>query len=368
MARPRPVHADGGRRATGALAQQLIDALPVHVALLDEHGVVVAVNSAWRRFGERSGASRPGFGPGASYLEVCEARSARRTEGPQVAHAIRTVLGGAGAPFQVDYPCDGPDGRRWFRARVAPVAGEGPVRVLVQHEDVTALRSREGVDVAAMRLTPAKAAEAERQRIARGLHDSTSQQLAAAMLDIDCAMRLLGASGSGACQVLNEAATLCSRSLAEVRSLSYELSPPLLRQLGLVAALRAQVAAFSLRSGIAVRLEAPAPRRLPANAELALFRVAEEALGNVQRHAGCRSATVRLVFGRGVARLEVQDRGRGIAATPGRPVVGGQGVEGMRERVGACGGRLQIFSPGRGTVVRAVVPIRRASDREHPAR
>ncbi|MCW2959219.1 MAG: hypothetical protein JWO90_239 [Solirubrobacterales bacterium] len=133
---PPPVPAD---------RQSTLDALPAQVALLDADGVVVAVNAAWRAFGERNGAN-PGNDVGARYLDVCTAATrAGSGDAARVADGIRAVLDGSATAFDHEYACGPPDTPRWFVVRVAPIAGGGSARALVQHQDVTARRSAEGL-------------------------------------------------------------------------------------------------------------------------------------------------------------------------------------------------------------------------------
>jgi signal transduction histidine kinase len=207
-------------------------------------------------------------------------------------------------------------------------------------------------------IDPVGAVDEERRRIARELHDSTSQHLAAAALDLEWALQQVDPAAGRLQATLGEALGLCLRSLDELRTLSYELHPPVLEASGLEAALRWYREAFSRQTGVRVALRVVNPGgRLPPGVERALFRVAQEALRNVHRHSGSASAAVGLTRlpGRGPAVLVVRDRGRGLlGAAPG------QGLAGMRHRVEACGGRLEITSPSRGTCVRAVIPLRGA--------
>jgi signal transduction histidine kinase len=201
-------------------------------------------------------------------------------------------------------------------------------------------------------------ADEERRRIARELHDSTGQNLGAAVLDLEWAFRHLDASSASVRPALSEALALCRRSLDEIRTLSYRLHPPVLEQIGLVATLRWYRQLFARRTGIRIRLRlGPTRGRLPHGVEWALFRVAQEALDNVRRHARTSSATVELIRTSGRVVMQVTDRGRGM-----RNMLPGQGILGMRERVRACGGELEITNREHGICVRAVIPLGEAED------
>ena len=118
--------------------QSSLDALLDHIAILDETGVVIAVNAAWRRFAAANGITGASCNVGSNYLEVCEAQTGEcKHEGGEVARGIREVIARQRDEFSLEYPCHGPDEQRWFLVRVTRFEGDGPVRVVVAHENVT---------------------------------------------------------------------------------------------------------------------------------------------------------------------------------------------------------------------------------------
>jgi len=202
--------------------------------------------------------------------------------------------------------------------------------------------------------------DAERRRIARDLHDSTGQTLAALSMNLSLLARRASTLDPDAKGILSECAVLARRCSDELRTMAYLLHPPLLDELGLVGAVRDYCDGFAERSGIRVDLAVPPDLgRLPKEAETALFRIMQESLTNVHRHSGSRTASIRIVRQPTEFRLEVQDTGTGVrpeslqAATGG---AAGVGIAGMRERVGQLGGRLEIKSGPGGTTVIAVLP------------
>jgi two-component system, NarL family, sensor kinase len=198
----------------------------------------------------------------------------------------------------------------------------------------------------------------ERRRIARELHDVTAQDLFAQSLLLARLAAAAAGLAAAARADLAEARALGEHVLQALRTQSYLLHPPLLDELGLATALEWLVDGFAQRSGIAVALAADAAvGRLPAAVELALYRVAQEGLGNVLRHAGSATARVALAREGDTAILRVEDRGRGLAGTPE-----GVGIAGMRERLVPLGGRLAIASSERGTVITATIPLAEAGD------
>jgi len=203
----------------------------------------------------------------------------------------------------------------------------------------------------------------ERRRIARELHDTTSQNLAALGMNLSLLDQALPEGAERARRLLEDCIALAEASTQEIRTISYLLHPPMLDVLGLPGALREFVEGFARRSGIEVTLDLPEDfGRLPSDLETALFRIAQESLGNIHRHSG--SATARLCLRRqtGGLSLEISDAGRGIppeklaAISQGSGGLG-VGITGMRERLHQLGGQLDIQSSPDGTRVRATVPL-----------
>ncbi len=129
--------------------QSALDALSAHIGILDEQGRIIAVNEAWSRFAGANGLPGGNYGVGENYLEVCQQASGDcAAEAAAVAHGIREVISQRVPEFQLEYPCHSPTAERWFVVRVTRFTGDGPVRVVVAHEDVTG-RRRDADDLTA---------------------------------------------------------------------------------------------------------------------------------------------------------------------------------------------------------------------------
>ncbi len=196
--------------------------------------------------------------------------------------------------------------------------------------------------------------EDERRRLARELHDGIGQNLTA--LKHRLAQLEAGLPQSHQ-ERLQAAIELCHDTLEDTREMSRLLRPPILDDLGLEAALRWLARSMGESSGLAVELELECLPPLDGDLQTLLFRVAQEALNNVAKHARARSVLVRLV-GRGPhLLLDVADDGQGCAADQAVGS-GGSGLGGMRERLRLYGGTLQFHSaPGEGTRLRVSVPL-----------
>jgi two-component system NarL family sensor kinase len=201
--------------------------------------------------------------------------------------------------------------------------------------------------------------EEERGHLARELHDGTSQTLVSAKLLIESAVDALERARQDAPPALGKALQRLNESLSEVRRISHRLRPALLDTLGLPAALERLAAEFGEEGAVdaAVAVEG-SPRELPEEVKTALFRVTQEALTNVRKHAQARQVRIALDFADDRVRLDVADDGVGfdveaMQLDPKR----GIGLRNMRERVASVGGRLEMRSGNGGTTIVADVPV-----------
>jgi signal transduction histidine kinase len=194
-----------------------------------------------------------------------------------------------------------------------------------------------------------EAGYAERRRVERDLHDGAQQRLVALALDLRMARAKLDEEPASAAALLEGATHELAAATEELRELARGLHPPVLTDRGLVAALEA----LAGRSPLPVSVEAEVTDRAPHSAEAAAYFVVSEALTNVVRHAQAEHAVVRVDRPDGRLRVEIHDDGRG-----GADPSGGSGLRGLSDRVAALDGSLEVEShPGRGTVVRAVIPV-----------
>lgn len=202
-----------------------------------------------------------------------------------------------------------------------------------------------------------QAQDDERRRIARELHDTAGQVLAALNMNLIPLEKQMREKEPSLAKPLAECVDLVNELSADLRTISHLLHPPLLDEAGLTSALRWFVEGFSARSKIAVDLQLPENLgRLNPEMEAVIFRMVQECLTNVHRHSGSAVASIRILRENGGIRLEVRDQGRGVAnstSIAGKP---GVGIQGMRERVRQFGGTLTIAPGNPGTVVTAVLP------------
>ena len=205
----------------------------------------------------------------------------------------------------------------------------------------------------------------ERRRIARELHDSAGQTLAALSMNLASVGAELERLSKTASVVADSAALVTDMS-TDIRTISYLLHPPLLDEAGLCSALTWYIKGFSERSKIDVALIIPDDfGRLPGDLETAIFRVVQECLTNIHRHSGSSTAKISITREGHQIQVRVSDRGKGIAPQKRKEISSsaianpGVGIRGMRERLRQLGGTLDVYSDGegKGTIITAKLPV-----------
>jgi signal transduction histidine kinase len=337
IARREAVAARGAMRQSEARGRSLFENSPAATLLLDPDGAVREANPAAAAL----------FGRGRDDLV---GTALAPLVGAEAGEAIR-----AGATPVIELPAPGGE-RRFLRPVVSREPGAGAFQVVFL--DVSEERRRLGVKDA-YAASVVKAQEEERARIAQELHDEPLQTVVHLYRLLD---RLTTAPDGDADAVrrgLGEARRVTEGIAEELRRLAHGLRPATLEDLGLVTALRRLVADVDGRESLHAHLRVEGePRRLDPLVELGLFRIAQEAVRNVERHARATQVEVGLRFDAEAVELTVVDDGRGL---PPAILAGGAprrlGLVGMEERAALLGGRFQIASrPLRGTRVEASIP------------
>ncbi len=202
----------------------------------------------------------------------------------------------------------------------------------------------------------------ERRRIARELHDSAGQTLAALGMVLSPLESENVRIDPVAAKAIKDSLRLVAGLSQELRTISHLLHPPLLDEVGLASALRLYLEGFAERSGIKANLEIPEDfGRLPGDLETAIFRIVQECLTNVHRHSGSPVAKIRITRRGAQVLVEVADRGKGIPFEKQKAMQSGAklgvGIRGMGERVRQLGGNLNITSGAQGTVIVVKLPV-----------
>lgn len=202
----------------------------------------------------------------------------------------------------------------------------------------------------------------ERRKVARDLHDSLGQSLAAVAMNLSILKDSPAITPEKRAALIEDSLSLISQAVNETRTISHLLHPPLLDEAGFASAAKWYLDGFTRRSGIPVKLEITSNvGRLPHDAELVLFRALQEGLTNVHKHAGNCEVTVRVVRDRDIVRFTIRDNGKGIPLSvlnrfQGSGAGAGVGLAGMRERVMDVGGSFDLHSSAHGTVLQIELP------------
>jgi PAS domain S-box-containing protein len=292
----------------------------------------------------------------------------------------------SGGKYEAEYRLRGKDGNyRWFRARAVPIRDHnGKVikwygtcsdihdsKLLVQSIRDSAIELERMVDerTTALRRLSVRLMtmqDQERRRIARDLHDGLGQELAIAKIVLDKMFQQNSPeSGRQACI---EASNIIDRAIQQVRSISHLLHPPLLDEVGLLSALRWYLEGLTERSGIETYLDVQPSDfpRLTVDLETAVFRIVQEALTNVFRHAEAHKVWIALTQREGATVITVRDDGKGIEQRIAdlKPDSVGVGIGGMRQRAKEFGGELRLTNACPGTLVELVIPSSRTISQE----
>ena len=334
-------------------ARLIIDTIPTMAWSVQPDGAIDFVNQRWLQYS------------GLSLEEELE-EPTRVIHPEDLSRAVEKwrVSMAAVEPYEDEMRLRRADGEyRWFLVRTAPLRDqqENLVKwygVSIDIEDRR--RAEEQVRHLSGRLLQSQ--DEERRRIARELHDSTGQNLVALATMLGQLSGSVPSLDRKSRTLLSECKALAEQCIREIRTLSYVLHPPVLDEAGLEDAIRDYAKGFTNRSGIRVELELSLRlQRMQRDIELALFRVVQEALTNIQRHSNSKTAKIRIDRDSNLT-VEISDVDGGASAgvkseeKEARFEVG-VGILSMQERVKLIGGRLDIDSTGQGTTVRVTIPL-----------
>ena len=366
--------AEEALRASEAFARAVLDSLSAHVCVLDKDGVILKTNDVWTEFVRQHADGVFIIGEvGDNYLDHCRHIATADTSGGQtILKGIEAVLTGDQSSFSGEYHAPLMEEDRWFLMRVTQLKGaEG---VVISHTDISERvgmgqvleqsvlllgKKREELESLTGKLIEAQ--EEECKRIARELHDDFNQRLAALSVELESMERTPIALPGPVARQLAAIRAQVGHLSDDLHDLAYRLHPSLLEHVGLEVALRDHVAEFTKRTGLPVTFDA---REVPAmvSQEIAtnLFRVMQESLQNVSKHAQATRVTVRLSGSSNGVGLSVRDNGKGFDLESKNARVKGLGLVSMQERARGLGGFLRIHSlPSNGTKVCAWIPRHR---------
>lgn len=355
-----------------AFVRDILDSLSAHICVLNQEGGIIQTNEAWKRFAQANSDQTATIGAvGDNYLEVCRRAivSGDTTVRP-ILSGIEAVLAETQLVFSTEYTCHSPKKERWFLLRVTRLREASGV--VLSHTDITERQQAEAslhakqVELeqsrAQLRDLTTKlitAQEEERRRLARDLHDDITQRLAALTIDLGNLRVRESDSNESTPEDLEQLRKRAKQLTTDVQRLSHELHPTILDHLGLEEAVREHVEEFAARTGLTTQV---VTRRLPTTIPLqhatCLYRVLQESLQNIRKHANATSVLVRLLKTPQGVGLCVHDDGRGFEQAQETRKLRGMGLSSMAERVGILKGTFRVRTkPGDGTEIYASIPL-----------
>ena len=342
-----------------AFARAVLDSLSAHVCVLDKDGVILKTNDAWR---SSSDSTWIGCSPlersGRIILTCCRrtATAGNTSAGQAILKGLEAVLAGYHPSFSAEYRKQLPEEERWFMMRVTPL--KGAKGVVISHTDISGRvrmertleqhvlllgEKREQLESLTGRLIEAQ--EQERKRIARELHDDFNQRLAALSVELESMERAPVAPPEPVARQLALIRDQVVRLSDDLHDLAYRLHPSLLEHVGLEVAARDHVAEFTKRTRLPVTFAArEVPETLSPEIATNLFRLMQESLQNVSKHAQATEVTVRLSGSSKGIGLSVRDNGKGFDLESKDVREKGLGLVSMQERARVLGGFLRIHS------------------------
>jgi signal transduction histidine kinase len=267
---------------------------------------------------------------------------------------------GSGAPCSLELPLQVRGGdARWVHLLLQPEAGQvrGTIMDVTERKRALETQRANAAQIRDLLRRLVSVQEAERRRFSANLHDLVGQSLSVIGIGLETLRGMLpGTTPQKAEAAIGHMGEMVRETMGAVREVMSDLRPPLLDDYGLTVALEWHAQQLESRTGLRIAVEGDRLDPRPAaEVEVALFRIAQEALTNVAKHAGASQATVALSSGAGRVTLVIEDNGRGIDAAANDPAEGSWGMAVMRERAVAVGGAMRVESPGRGT--RIVVDV-----------
>jgi PAS domain S-box-containing protein len=346
------------QKTSDALLNATLNAMPTHVAILDDGGRIVLVNRSWRYFVGMTDRLNAGDLAGVDYLSSGILGALSRRHAQMLRHALKATLRGDIERFQ--HVIHAAHADRWYQISVARFRIGEASRVVVTHEDISAIHAAQDT-IKDLSQGLIDLQEKERQRIAIELHDSTAQQLTAIGLYL-MLVRKSAASDVETQRAFDEIERLVEETQRELRTFSYLLHPPYLLRDGLKATIIHFVEGYGRRTGLhtSTQIGGEVDGFAP-DVQRALLRIIQEALANVHRHASATEVIVRMKKTAKTLLFNVSDNGKGMTGFKEGRMSNvrelGLGLPGMHARISQLGGVLRIASGTQGTTVFGKVPL-----------
>lgn len=355
--------------ASDELNRAILDATTAQMAVIDQHGDLIAVNAAWTRFSEEHSCDtdqKLRTGLDSNFFQVCCQDCHPDSDQAQKAAAgVRAVMSGETASFSMESKCATPVQTLWFMMNATPL-DIGVGGAVITYLDITGIKAAQETQLRYSQQLQALARrhqdieEKERLRLSMELHDQIGQSLAALKMSLVQAKCRMKGNPAGE-KAVNYAMLIAESVAKEIHDISYRLRPPLLDELGIKSALSWHIGNLPCPENVRIHFEEDiGAERFPESVELACFRIVQEALNNALRHAEPSEIRVKIYSTPEHLCLAVRDDGHGfdldVPIQPNQQWIS-LGLIGIRERITQLGGSLSIDTkPNAGTDVSACLP------------
>jgi PAS domain S-box-containing protein len=342
----------------------ILNSLSSHIAVVDFQGNIVAVNDSWKRFAAENGNVLLGTEVGTNYYDVCEkAVSADAELALEACQGMKDVMDEKRKEFYLEYPCHSPTEQPWFGMRVIKFDSKEPMIVVAHHNISERKRIEEEVLDKNIQLKnllniAQTIREEERTNVAREIHDELGQQLTALKMDIDWILHKQSNPDTKVIDKLNDMLKMNDGIINTVRRISSDLRPAIIDDIGLIATIEWKCADFEEKSKIKCHFSSTIKeRKFSKIFSINVYRILQETLTNVVRHAEASKVEVSLSGNEKEFVLEIKDNGKGIseANTNNSKRLG---ILGMKERAGLLNGELSIIGNAKtGTYVKLILSL-----------
>jgi PAS domain S-box-containing protein len=345
-------------RESNDLNVSILQSLRGHLAVLDSEGRIVVATVRNPEFVALNGINAQDIRVGESYLAKCRASAEAGDQDAAAALAgIQALYDAKTEIFEMEYCRKSGTEQRWFSMSATPLGCSPGKGVVISHEDVT-LRKRHEQAIRELSGRLINAQEQERSRIARELHDDINQQVAMLAIELQQLKLPISGESSGRNDRIDAIWRKTHALSLNVQRLSHRLHSAKLDHLGIVAALRGLCKEISEQSGIEIEFQfRQVPAVMGSDVSLSIFRVAQESLHNITKHAHAQKVRVELVGAEESLVMRVSDDGVGFDPDASEHKAG-LGMISMRERIRSVGGAISFFSgPSLGTKVETIIPL-----------
>jgi signal transduction histidine kinase len=338
------------------LPDAIFDALSTPIAILNEEGVIVGTNASWRELADNPDHIGLIGITGDNYLCLCEGATGDVSGAAMVKKGLERILTGQASGFERTCHTLRRAFHQYLRVQIKRVDASYPGRLIVAVKDITELTEAQRT----ARSLGQKILDAEmneRQRFATELHDCVGQNIVSLNLSLSRLGSLVSQTDDVS-DILKDMKGALDDVQAQIRTVSYLLQPRWPEEAGGLESAASQfVQGFARRAGLTAEFQARGPCTIDADRQFALFRILQEALVNVHRHAFATAVSVEITNNGAEFILQVKDDGRGLRQASGTPFTPGAGMLGMRARLRQFGGTLKVDSCSAGTTLTASLPI-----------